>query len=58
MVPLWLNTCVDGCNGLVNIDQWTIDVLDHLRAYPEDGTLLPAVQTGRVFQVANGHGAG
>jgi surface antigen len=52
--PLWLSTCVDGCAGLVNVDQWTIDSLDHLRAYPADGTLLHAVETGRVYQVTNG----
>jgi len=52
--PLWLSSCVDGCTGLVNVDQWTVDALDHLRAYPADGTLLRATQTGRVYQVANG----
>jgi hypothetical protein len=52
--PLWLSSCVDGCTGLVNVDQWTVDTLNHLRAYPADGTLLRATQTGRVYQVANG----
>ena len=52
--PLWLSSCVDRCAGLVNLNQRTVDTLDHLRAYPGDGTLLRAVQTGRVYQVANG----
>ena len=52
--PLWLSTCVDGCVGLVNVDQWTVGTLDHLRAYPADGTLLRAIETGRVYRVANG----
>ena len=52
--PLWLRSCVDGCTGLVNVDQWTVDKLDHLRAYPADGTLLHAAETGRVYQVAGG----
>src|SRR5664280_3260133 len=52
--PLWLRSCVDGCTGLVNVDQWTADSLDPLRAYPADGTLLHAAETGRVYQVAGG----
>jgi L,D-peptidoglycan transpeptidase YkuD (ErfK/YbiS/YcfS/YnhG family) len=52
--PLWLRSCVDECTGLVNVDQWTVDKLDHLRAYPADGTLLHAAETGRVYQVAGG----
>ena len=52
--PLWLSSCVDRCAGLVNLNQRTVDTLDHLRVYPGDGTLLRAVQTGRVYQVANG----
>jgi hypothetical protein len=45
---------VDKCAGYVNIDQWTVNTLDHLRAYPADGTLLNAVETRRVYQVAGG----
>jgi hypothetical protein len=52
--PLWLSSCVDKCSGLVNVDQWTVSALDHLRAYPADGTLLDAVETGRVYRVAGG----
>jgi L,D-peptidoglycan transpeptidase YkuD (ErfK/YbiS/YcfS/YnhG family) len=52
--PLWLSSCVDKCSGLVNVDQWTVSALDHLRAYPADGTLLDAVETGRVYQVEGG----
>lgn len=52
--PLWLSTCVDGCAGRVNVNQWTVNTLDHLRAYPADGTLLLAVETGRVYQVTGG----
>jgi hypothetical protein len=52
--PLWLCTCVDGCPGLVNVSQWTVDALDHLRAVPSDGTLLRAIETGRIYQVNGG----
>jgi L,D-peptidoglycan transpeptidase YkuD (ErfK/YbiS/YcfS/YnhG family) len=52
--PLWLSSCVAGCAGLVNVNQWTVNTLDHLRAYPADGTLLRAIETGRVYQVAKG----
>ena len=52
--PLWLSSCVDGCPGLVNVNQWTIDVLDHLRAVPDNGTLLRAIETGRIYQVNDG----
>jgi surface antigen len=52
--PMWLSSCVDGCPGLVNVNQWSVDVLDHLRPHPADGTLLRAVETGRVYMVNAG----
>lgn len=36
--PLWLSSCVDGCPGLVNVNQWTVD--SQLPKLPAKGTLL------------------
>lgn len=46
--PLWLSSCVDGCPGLVNVKQWTVD--SQLPKLPAKGTLLLGVETGRVYE--------
>jgi hypothetical protein len=52
--PLWLSTCVDACSGLVSVDQWTIDTLNHLRSQPTNGAFIRAAETGRIYRVAGG----
>ena len=52
--PLWLSSCNADCGAPVKINQWTVDTLNHLRSVPADGTMLRAVETGRIYQVMEG----
>jgi len=54
--PLWLSSCEVGCNegNIVNVNQWTIDNLDHLNAVPDNGTFLRGYGSGQVYRVAGG----
>ena len=54
--PLYLNSCDADCGAPVTVNQYTIDSLDHLRAYPDDSTTLatPISETGRIYKVAGG----
>jgi hypothetical protein len=38
----------------VEVNQATIDSLDHLRPYPADGTYIRAVDDGAIYRVAGG----
>jgi hypothetical protein len=52
--PLWLNSCAAGCDGVVDVNQWTIDRLDHLRAVPANSTYLRSVEDARMYRTAGG----
>ena len=54
--PLPISGCsqLAGCPRSVGVDQSTIDRLLRLRAYPINGTLLRAVETGFYYKVAGG----
>jgi len=56
--PIQTRSCaINGwnfCDRAVHVDQSAIDALDHMRAYPADGTQIASAQTSRVWVMAGG----
>jgi hypothetical protein len=53
--PMWLNGCVDtACRDFVNVNQWTVNTLNHLNPVPVNRTAVRAAETGAIYRVAGG----
>jgi hypothetical protein len=54
--PLYLSSCepFDGCPGFVNVNQWTIDTLDHLKGVPDNEAFVRGAESGKIYRVAGG----
>ncbi len=54
--PLYVTTCapLNNCAGRIDVNQGTIDQLDHLNAHPANGTILGAADSGHTYVVAGG----
>jgi Peptidase family M23/PASTA domain len=53
---LYVPSCqyLNGCSGMVNVDDWAIDNRDHLLAVPRDGTVLRGLPSGRLVAISQG----
>ena len=56
--PLHLGTCKytggGNCGGVVNLDSYPINALDHLRAVPANGSLIRNADNGAIYEVVGG----
>jgi len=57
--PLYITSCAPpelapACSTYVDVNQATIDILDHLLPVPLDGTYIRAVEGGAIYRVAGG----